>query len=126
MFIGSWLEFKGGDAGVEQVAMIEDSELAVGIGELVEGSNRAMSVLCRKGDSDNSVCCSCVSGLDSAEDVGDGGGSWGTAGSSFASAGFSVSEMTSNVLVAFVSCMALLLLSSSHMSHFHCSRCVRP
>ena len=73
MFIGSWSEFKGGDAGVEQVAMIEDSELAVGIGELVEGSNRAMSVLCRKGDSDDSVCCSCVSGLDSAEGVGDGG-----------------------------------------------------
>jgi hypothetical protein len=78
MFTGSWSEFNGGDAGVEQVATIEDSELAVRIEELVEGSNRGMSALCRKdlstfsGDSDDSVCCSCVSGLDSAEGVGEG------------------------------------------------------
>jgi hypothetical protein len=79
MFTGSWSEFKGGEAGVEQVAMSGDSELAGGIGELDEGSERAMYVLCRKdlstfsGDGDDSVCCSCVSELDSAEGVGEGG-----------------------------------------------------
>ena len=79
IFAGSWSEFKGVEAGGEQVATIGDSELAVGVGELVEDSNRAMSVLCRKdlstfsGDCDDSVCCSCESGLDSAEGVGEGG-----------------------------------------------------
>ena len=61
MFAGSWSEFEGVEAGGEQVAIIGASELAVGVGELVEGSNRVMSVLCRNtfsGDCDNSVRCS--------------------------------------------------------------------
>ncbi len=80
MFPESGPEFKDGEAaGGEQVAIIGESELAVGIGALDEGSNRAMSVLCRKdlstlsGDCDDSVRCSCVSGLDSAEGVGEEG-----------------------------------------------------
>lgn len=48
LMLESWPEFKGGVAGGEQVAIIEDSELAAGVGALVEGSSRAMSVLCRK------------------------------------------------------------------------------
>ena len=71
----SWSEFSGEEAGGKWVAVIRDSELAVG---LVEGSNRAMSVLCLKdpstcsGDRDDS-CCSCASGLGSAEGVGEEG-----------------------------------------------------
>jgi hypothetical protein len=79
MFTESWPAFKGGEAGGEHVAIIGESEVVVGIGALVEGSSRATSVLCRKdpstlsGDCDESVRCSCVSGLDSAEGVGDKG-----------------------------------------------------
>ena len=78
MFAGSWSECGGVEAGGEQVAITGDSELAVGVGELVEDSNRAMSVLCRKdlsafsGDCDGSVRCSWESGLASSEDMGEG------------------------------------------------------
>jgi len=107
-----------------------ESELVDEIKGPVEGSKRAMSVLCRKCPSDCSRW-SWMSAVESREGMARDGESWGVAGSSWAcrgvSAGRSGSGRTSAwtvVACAFRSWRALL--SSSQVSHFHCSRCVRP
>ena len=105
----------------------------MGVSELVgvEGSNRAISVL--SDDRNEKLPWSWTSVVDSREGVAEDGLLWELVESSLAcrgvSAGRSGSCMMSTwtvVACAFWSWSRRALLSSSQVSHFHCSRCVRP
>lgn len=132
----SWVGFEGGGEAGEEIAIIGESELVGKTWALVEGSDRAMSVLCRKDPSTLSGNRedSWKSVSNSSEDVAEAGLSWEVARSSIGSRGmFSVScsgsermSAWTTVVWALWSCRARALLSSSQVSHFHCSRCVRP
>ena len=105
----------------------------MGVSELVgvEGSNRAISAL--SDDRDDSLPWSWTSVVEPREGVGEDGLLWELVGSSWASRGVSAGRSGScmvsvwtMVACAFWSWSRRALLSSSQVSHFHCSRCVRP
>lgn len=110
-----------------------DSELV----DEIEGSKRAMSVLSRKCPSElsdgrsDSPRWSWMSVVQLPESVAGDGLSWEVVGSSWACRGVSAGRSGSWEISAWtVGACAFrswrALLSSSQVSHFHCSRCVRP